>query len=222
MSDSSYTGKARNYFSSYGNGAVSFINIFDASTIVTNVNDGSIIGTGAWRAAVPADFAANISLSGVSISVGAVAVTGVAAVSVQNPTYQVGITGQPISVVGSVFGTLTGNSSVNVQVTGSPLVTSIYQGSTTVSNSAPSGANGLALPANSARKTLLIQNNNTGSLPLYVRFGAAASTQLFNMILKGGSPVLGDGATFIDSFGIWRGDVYCSGQSPNYTIWELT
>lgn len=220
--DSSNTGRARNYFGSYGQGAISFLNIYDSSTIVTNINDGTILGTGAWRAAVPSDFAANISLSGVSITVGSVAITGNPSVSVSNPTYQVGITGQPISVVGSVFGTITGNSTINTQITGSPIVTPVYQGTSTVSNSTPSGANGLALPANATRKLWYIQNNSTGN-PLFVGLGIQSSTQIYNILLKGGSstPNVGDGATFIDNFGQWKGAVYVSGQVPNYIIWEL-
>lgn len=43
---------------------------------VNHVRPGSPPSTGGWRALVPSDLAGDISLSGVSISIGAVAVTG--------------------------------------------------------------------------------------------------------------------------------------------------
>lgn len=187
------------------------LEIYDATVIWQN---GETAKTGAWRPAVPSDFAANISLSGVSLSIGSVAVTGTTQtsiinsilpfsgmVTVSNPVYQVGITGQPVNVSGTVFS--------------SPI------SATTVSNSTPSGANGLALPANSNRKGWFVQNLATGA-PLFVKQGTTASTQSFSMVLKSATALFeGDGGAYIDDQPKWKGDVSVSGQNTNYIIWEL-
>lgn len=73
--DSTNTGNARNYTSSWGQGSVSFQQLYDSSLVLTNVYDGSIIGTGGWRAVTPADFS-EVIISGAQISIGAVSVTG--------------------------------------------------------------------------------------------------------------------------------------------------
>lgn len=221
--DSVNTGKYRNFLGAF-NQAVAFNYLYDSSLVVTNVYDPSIpIGTGGFRPFFPSDFASNISLSGVSINIGAVSVTGTTSTSVTNPTYQVGITGQPISIVGSVTAMLTGSDSTNVFITGSPTVVATFQTSTTSSNSTPSGANGLALSANANRKTWFLQNNATGNSSLFVGLGAQSSTQSFNLILKGASSqYAGDGGVFLDDYAQWRGAVYVSGSFTNYIIWELT
>jgi hypothetical protein len=56
-SDSSFTGLApRKYFSSYGNGGINFGQVWDAREVVYDINNGRVLGTGAWRAIDANDF----------------------------------------------------------------------------------------------------------------------------------------------------------------------
>lgn len=132
--DTSFTGRYRSYSNTYGQGAVSFGQLYDASWVVYQQGTSIAISTGAWRPAFPSDFAANISVSGLNLTVGAVAVTGnpqvqisnTPSVTVTNPVYLVGITGQPLYVTGnfgassSSPGFITGGV---IGLTGSPNVT---------------------------------------------------------------------------------------------------
>ena len=97
--------------------APSFGYMYDAGLVYSSDGDSQ---TGAWRPAFPADFAANISVSGLNLTVGAVAITGnpqvqisnIPSVTLTNPVYQVGITGNnPIYVTGS-FGTTSNGSTL--------------------------------------------------------------------------------------------------------------
>ena len=94
--------------------------------------------------------------------------------------------------------------------------------SNSVSTSTPSGTNGLALASNSSRKTFFIQNNATGSSPLFVRFDGLASTQSYNMVLNAASSQwAGDGGTYTDT-NRYAGEVYISGMNAiNYICWEM-
>lgn len=67
---------------------------------------GALISSGGWRPFHPADFAANVSVSGLNVTVGAVAVTG-------NPQVQISNTA-PINVTGIVNTVVTGSVSTSV------------------------------------------------------------------------------------------------------------
>jgi hypothetical protein len=92
------------------NGVQGFTLLQDPNLVWWN---GSTLTTGGWRPAKPADFAANISVSGLNLTVGAVAVTGTAAVLVTNTA--------PMAVSG--VATILSLPSHPVQITGSPSVT---------------------------------------------------------------------------------------------------
>lgn len=117
MSTSSNSSRFRTFGDTFGKGAPAFIHVADTGTTFTDA-DGNLI-SGAWRPAVPADFqspAANVNVSGLSLSVGAVAITGVM------PTQTVAITGNPTVVVSGfnpiwVTGTFATNSNT-VTITG--------------------------------------------------------------------------------------------------------
>lgn len=201
------------YFSKLYNiekGAPSFNHLYDPSLTWSSNNQ---VFTGGFRPIFPTDLAANISLSGVSLSIGAVAVTG----------GQIAISNTPnVNIVNSVVPVSGNTTIINSVVPVSGNVIASYPFSTNVSTSTPSGSNGLALIGNQGRKTWFVQNHSTGGA-LFVRFGASASTQNYNVVLKSASDVFAaDGGTFSDDGARWRGDVYCSGQNPNYIIWELT
>lgn len=78
------------------NGTISFNQLYDAN-LVYNVN-AATPGTGGWRPFFPSDFASNVSVSGLSVSVGAVAVTGIATVAVTSFP----VTGPAAAISGSV------------------------------------------------------------------------------------------------------------------------
>lgn len=76
-----------------------------------------------------------------------------------------------------------------------------------------------ALAANSARKEFVIQN--LGTNPLYVLFGAGASTTVFSVVLKPGiANDDGNGGALSDN--LWVGIVSIAGTSPRYTATELS
>ena len=56
--------------------------LYDAASVWSN---GQQIQSGSWRAATPQDFAANVSLSGASLTIGAIAVTGTTYTQIVNP-----------------------------------------------------------------------------------------------------------------------------------------
>jgi hypothetical protein len=71
--------------------------------------------------------------------------------------------------------------------------------------------------ANSDREELFVQN--LGVNPLFVKYGASASSSNFNFILTSGSAVLaGDGGTLSDLN--YAGEVSVYSNSPNYIAWE--
>ncbi len=206
----------KTFLSPSGPGATSFDYLYDPNLVVTNTNNNVPIGTGGFRPAFTTDFAANINVSGLSLTVGNVAVTG-GQVSLIG-TSAVNVTNPVLAVSGIVQA-----STYQVGVTGSPTVVAVWSGTNTVSSTAPSGANGTALSANNNRSTWFLQNHATGTSPLYVKFGAAASAQSFNFILKPASSAgIGDGGSFIDDGGRWKGIVAVSGQNPSYSVWETT
>lgn len=92
--------------------------------------------------------------------------------------------------------------------------------SSIISNSGPSGINGLILPANSYRRELYIQNLATGAL--FVKYGLGAHSSSFNFILAGNTfSNAGDGGSLSDQSYI--GNVSVSGSNdltPNYIAWE--
>src|ERR1700741_2302235 len=79
------SGQARNFSNAfnYEKSAPNFLYIRDPNVSWTGPN-GQVF-TGGWRALNPSDLAANISVSGLSLNVGAVAVTGNPLVTISNP-----------------------------------------------------------------------------------------------------------------------------------------
>ncbi len=85
------TFKDRYYTSPPSTHNISAQYIFDASAVNTGATPPT---TGVWRAATPEDFSSSISVSGgLSMTVGAVAITGNPQVQVSNIPYQIGISG---------------------------------------------------------------------------------------------------------------------------------
>lgn len=76
-----------------------------------------------------------------------------------------------------------------------------------------------ALAANSSRKSWSIQN--LGTNPLFVRFGAGASSSVFHFVLKAGL-ANDDGLAGLLTDDSWLGIVSIAGTSPRYTVSELT
>jgi hypothetical protein len=78
-----------------------------------------------------------------------------------------------------------------------------------------------ALAANPARVGFLIQN--LGTNPLFVRYGAAASSTVFHVVLKG-STVQDDGTGGVATMAegaVYTGIVTIAGTSPRYTVLEM-
>lgn len=75
--------------------------------------------------------------------------------------------------------------------------------------------------ANSARTGFQIQNEGTN--PLFVYFGASASTSVYSFILKAGTGAAdGTGGSFAMMDGnIYRGLITVAGTSPSYAFLEL-
>lgn len=90
-------------------------------------------------------------------------------------------------------------------------------------NSGTGGAqtNTTALPINSARVGLMIQNQGTN--PLFVYFGAGASSSVYNFILKASTGAAdGTGGSFSMTAGVvYRGVITIAGTSPSYSVLEL-
>lgn len=100
-------------------------------------------------------------------------------------------------------------------------VTIVQSGKTIVSNDGISGANGIALAANTSRNAWFMQNVGTGLL--YVRYSTgAASLSAYNFVLKAASSLdNADGGSWSDAGGYYKGAVSVSGTFPRYTVWEL-
>ena len=86
-----------------------------------------------------------------------------------------------------------------------------------ISNFTVSGTNGTALQANADREELFIQNLQSGNL--YVKYGASANSNSFNLVLasstvSGG----GDGGSLSDLN--YTGVVSVSGLNSSYICWE--
>jgi archaellum component FlaG (FlaF/FlaG flagellin family) len=187
--------------------------IWDKSLVWTVPNGQSI--TGGARPVVPEDLAANISVSGLSLSVGSVAVTGgqVAisnnpGVTVLNPTYAQYNTGGYIGITGTPNFSFT-NSTINVAITGQPthitgsvsiLGNSLNVSSTGVTNVSGSifssyiGSTSVSNNTPSGANGVILPANtnrkswfiqNNGTGYLYLKFGTNASSTSYNMILKG-------------------------------------
>lgn len=79
---------------------------------------------------------------------------------------------------------------------------------------------GQALASNENRRTVIIQN--LGTNPLFVKFGAGASSTDFDVVLKGGTGS-DDGLGGVLSFDVlsYTGEITVAGTSPRYTATEL-
>jgi hypothetical protein len=213
--------------------APAFNYLYDPN-LVQNIN--GILVTGGSRPITPTDLSSSVSISGgLTANVGNVAVTGTTNVNIVNPVVPISgivtVNGGSSSSNGAVQ--ITGNSVVGISgtpnvniVNSAPLnvtgILSIYSPGNSVTNSTPSGSNGLAIQANALRKTWFIQNLATGSSPLFIRLGNPASSQNFNILLKAASSSFeGDGGSFIDDGPKWTGAVYVSGQHPNFVSWDI-
>jgi len=77
------------------------------------------------------------------------------------------------------------------------------------------------LAVNSSRAGFVIQNQGTN--PLYVRFGAGATTSVYHVILKG-STAVSDGSggifTVLDNV-CYTGIITSAGTAPSYTVAEF-
>lgn len=225
----------RNYLAgAAGNLISSLTQVFDPTGIAYNVNDASVvIGTGIFRPLLTTDLFAQTYLyvSGLSLTVGSVAVTGNPNVTVSNTVLpvsgvvQANITNtSPIPVSGATQTNITNTAPLAV----SGVVISSTSTSSTSPNSLVSGINnvgfGTPLPANTSRKAWAISNLATGAI--LVRFSSSLpTTGTFNVLLKGASaPYAGDGATWTDSPAIWTGPVSVTGVGGApivFTCWEL-
>lgn len=169
------------------------------------------VASGLFRPAYTTDFAA-------TVSVGSVAITGVAPIS---GIIQFAST-QNVNVVNTPFVSVA--NTAPIAVSGSVQSVNVESGLATVSNDAVSGSTGVVLAANSNRLAWFIQNLHTGGL--MVRLGnTLPSTGNLNFILKGGTVINdGLGASWTDSPAIYRGNVSVSGLggSPTlYTAWQI-
>ena len=76
---------------------------------------------------------------------------------------------------------------------------------------------GTVLSANASRVRWYIQN--LGTNPLFVRYGASASTTVFHFVLNADSASdAGNGGKWTDNE--WNGIVSVAGTSPRYVVWE--
>jgi hypothetical protein len=230
--DSSYTGRNRLFSDTFNNNKSSpaFTYGFSPTLVYTPVGQSNPI-TGGWRSTnVDDQGSLLVNLSGTSVTAtftgGNVTVVNSAPIPVSGSFVatvgNIAVTGGQMSVIstGVTINGVVGLTGVN-NISGN--VVSNWPSSIVVSNTTPSGANGLALTQNLNRKSWFIQNVATGSAPLFVNFGSIASAQAYNMILKGTSTLYaGDGGTFLDDGARWKGSVFVSGQFTNYMIWELT
>jgi len=71
------------------------------------------------------------------------------------------------------------------------------------------------------RKAWRIQN--VGTNPLFVRFGGAASSTVFHVVLKGGT---GDsdgngGSISEEGNSVFQGEIYVAGTTPKFVVTEL-
>jgi hypothetical protein len=100
-----------------------------------------------------------------------------------------------------------------------PSVISTEQSRSSITNTPNLISSGpIAAPANVNRKSILIQNHSTS--PLYIRFGADATTSVFHAILKGCSTQDDGtgGSIYNDEY---TGVVSVAGSSMRFTVLEL-
>lgn len=207
--------------------AVAFSYINDPS-LVLYTQQGVAYATGGFRPMSTNDLG-DITITGLSIAIGAVAVTGSPNVTINGGL--VGITGSPfVTLAGvpnvTISGGYVGITGVhNVGITGQPAVTA-YQpitvggpGNFVSSGSAGVQITGVAIAANAARLQAYVQNVGSGSA-LFVKLGAApASDKSFSFILKAASADLGaDGGSWTDN-GFYTGVISVSG-STRYIAWD--
>lgn len=165
MSTSSNNGRFRTFGDTFGKGSPVFLHIADTGTVFPDA-DGNLT-TGAWRPATPSDIGsvANLSVSGLSLTVGAVAVTGNPLMTVSNTSpipisgvvqtnlslNTIALTGTPTVQVSNgvlpISGIVQGNFAVNnVTVTGNPQVQ--------ISNTAPINISGWVTTINTGNVSL--------------------------------------------------------------------
>lgn len=190
-----------------GKAAPSFQYLFDPN-ILTTGQYGII--TGGFRPFAISDVA-SVSVSGLSVSVNSVAITGNPVVTLTG-NQQVIINNNIIPISGIVQPIFTGN------------VFTQSAGNSTASNNTVSGNYGTSvLPININRHQWFMQNLGTGVL--FVNYSASLpNTGSMNLLLKGGNSQFdGLGASYSDDAGIYRGAISISGIIPNplYTIWDL-
>lgn len=91
-----------------------------------------------------------------------------------------------------------------------------------VSNTPSIASAATALDANSQRGAFLIQNLGTNAL--FVRYGAGATTSVFNVVLKAatGADDGTGGSLSMEGASMWTGIISIAGTSPRYVATELT
>lgn len=163
--------------------------IFDPNLIITNSNDNTLITTGGFRPLANTDFM-NVTISGVEVVVGSIAVTGSPNVTNNGG----GVTVYPANSTGA-------NNYVASGGAGQALIT------------------GNILLSNTGRLQAYVQNIGSGS-SLYVKLGLApCSAQSFSFILKNASTDFGSDGGVWSSDGFYTGPISISGQT-RYIGWE--
>lgn len=170
-------------------GAPAFTYLYDSS-VVWQDQAGNLI-TGGERPATPADFAANISVSGLSLSVGAVALTGTSVVTTtgNQPVNVINTAPLPFSGVVQVGNTVTTNATItNALLAVSGVVQATLDPTAIVL--AVSSGNNNTLVADRLLSGISGQNAAIiAGAPLYVT-GSFATTSSSSIALTGFSPTL--------------------------------
>lgn len=112
---------------------------------------------------------------------------------------------------------LTADGSLKVSTTTTAVVEAAK--TSTISNYTIGTAAGTAVASNAARKDFFVQN--LGTNPLFVKFGATASTSSFNVILAAAT-AQDNGSGGSTSWDGYTGEVSVAGTSPRFIAWERT
>jgi len=189
---------ARYFTSLYGNqnGGPSFGYLWDSSVEWLDTNGN--LNTGAMRPATPADFAANISVSGLNLTVGAVAITGQAVVTTTGNTPVSIVNTAPLAFSGvtqaNVTNVLLATSGVatvlslpthNVAVTGGSIQT-IVTGSVSASFDSVPIVNA-QITGNNYLADISGRLNNTLGAPINVSGVVSTTVSVGNVAVTGGS-----------------------------------
>lgn len=96
----------------------------------------------------------------------------------------------------------------------------IIKGSSFANTPAILNTEGTCIPANPNRYFFSIQN--VGTNPLFIRFGAGATSSVFHAVIKGGSGNSdGLGGSYTSGSVCYQGVVSVAGTAPLYVITEM-